>query len=327
VTAPFRWLLRERATIFMLHRFALPELGVWGDQPEQLRSGLAYLRRHGHVLISLEEIFQRLSQGTPLPRRAVAFTIDDGYFDQVEIAAPIFAEFDCPVTTFVCTGFLDRELWMWWDRIEYVLRRTEHRDLQVQLGQQTWTGSWSDSAERLRLQSDFTERCKALPDAEKQAAIEQLAKAAEVALPAEAPAEYAPMSWEDLRRAERGGMSFAPHTVTHPVLSRTPDQQARREIELSRDRLASEAAGPEAVFCYPNGQRGDFGSREFRILGELGFLGAVVGYLGHASPGDFHSEPDARFCVRRYSYPSDLPGLIQCVTGIERFKSMLRGGD
>ena len=57
--------------------------------------------------------------GPPL-NRAVAFTIDDGYVEQATVAAPVFAEFDCPVTTFVTSGFLDRALWFWWDQIEYV---------------------------------------------------------------------------------------------------------------------------------------------------------------------------------------------------------------
>ena len=32
---------------------------------------------------------------------AVVFTMDDGYFDQATVGGAIFAEFDCPVTTFV----------------------------------------------------------------------------------------------------------------------------------------------------------------------------------------------------------------------------------
>ena len=42
-------------------------------------------------------------------RRAVAFTIDDGYFDQGHIAGPIFAEFDCPATIFTVRRFYRRQ--------------------------------------------------------------------------------------------------------------------------------------------------------------------------------------------------------------------------
>src|SRR3989442_8661899 len=68
------------ATIFMAHRFSVPALGVSGYDPQNLRQILAQLRRGRYTLLSIEEIFRRLSEHRP-PNRGVAFTIDDGYFD------------------------------------------------------------------------------------------------------------------------------------------------------------------------------------------------------------------------------------------------------
>src|SRR4051812_41525240 len=99
VSNALSYLTSTQASIFMLHRFAVPDLGLPGHDPEALRRNLAYLRKARYNLISLEEMFRRLHLGEPV-KRAVAFTIDDGYFDHAEIAAPIFAEFDCPVTFF-----------------------------------------------------------------------------------------------------------------------------------------------------------------------------------------------------------------------------------
>src|SRR5688572_27287631 len=116
-----RWapLLAGRATIFMMHRFAVPDLGVSGHDPEVVRSALEYLRRRKYHFATLTELLDCLERGEPMPERTIVFTIDDGYFDQAEIAAPLFAEFDCSATCFVCTGFVDGELWMWWDQIEH----------------------------------------------------------------------------------------------------------------------------------------------------------------------------------------------------------------
>src|ERR1700678_1914810 len=95
-----------QATIFMLHRLPVPELGIHGHDLTPLLRILAYLRKERYDLISLGEMFRRLRAGVPC-KRAIAFSIDDGYFDHAHIGAPVFAEFDCPVTTFVTTGFLD----------------------------------------------------------------------------------------------------------------------------------------------------------------------------------------------------------------------------
>ncbi|MEO7819486.1 MAG: hypothetical protein ABIS18_10165 [Actinomycetota bacterium] len=119
----------------MLHRFDDPNRGVAGFDPAKLRRGLEHLRKNRYELVSLENIFDRLASGGSALRDAVAFTIDDGYMDQAEIAGPVFAEFDCPVTTFVTSGFLDGQLWFWWDKIEHIFSMTSRKSIKISLPQ------------------------------------------------------------------------------------------------------------------------------------------------------------------------------------------------
>ena len=95
---------------------------------------------------------------------AVAFTIDDGYLDHAKVAAPIFAEFDCPVTTFVTTGFLDGQLWLWWDRIQYVFENTPRTSVTLSPSGVRLTYSWRDALQKTRAEEDFVARCKKIPD-------------------------------------------------------------------------------------------------------------------------------------------------------------------
>jgi peptidoglycan/xylan/chitin deacetylase (PgdA/CDA1 family) len=324
-TAPLAPLLRNQAAVFMLHRFAHAGRGVTGHDPAELHRTLGALRRERRTIISLETLFARLESAEPL-RGAVVFTIDDGYAEQVEIGAPVFAEFDCPVTTFVTTGFLDEVLWFWWDRIEYVFRTTRRSDLEVVLAGEAVGYHWSSVAERDRAQADFTARCKEVPDSEKHTSIERLAERAEVSLPSVAPVQYAPMSWEQLRASEGKGMTFGPHTVTHPILSRTGDTQARHEVVESWRRLSEQAAHPVPIFCYPNGRPADFGPREYAVMRHAGMRGAVVGSPGYAALSAFRAGADAPFNVRRFAYPDSLPYMRQFVSGLEYVKTRLRGG-
>jgi peptidoglycan/xylan/chitin deacetylase (PgdA/CDA1 family) len=317
-------LLRDHAVIFMMHRVRQPELGVDGHDLEDLRRLLAHLRQHRHALVSLEEVFRRLAGDGPSLRGCVAFTLDDGYVDQAELAGPVFAEFDCPATTFVTTGFLDGDLWLWWDRIDHVFRHTPRTSLSVDLDNEAFAVAWQSAAERDRARHDFTERCKRLADGAKHAAIARLAAAAEVALPERPPAAYAPMSWDQLRRCEERGMSFGPHTVTHPILSRTDSDQSKRELVDSWTRLRAEAARPTPIFCYPNGQWSDFGEREVTTLREIGMRGAVVGAPGYASLRSIAARPSAPFEVLRFSLPDNVLDLDQVVSGFERLKELVR---
>ena len=319
--APFA---RGRGVVFMLHRFRSPEHGIEGCDSAMLRRALAHLRRERYRLLSIEELL-RYAIGGHVPDRAVSFTIDDGYFDHATIAAPVFAEFDCPVTTFVTTGVLDRQLWFWWDRIEYVFTHTRRRTLRISLGARVFDYDCTSPEKREAARADFAERCKEVRDEEKGEGIARLAAAGEVDLPTQAPAAYAPMTWDQLRTCERHGMTFGPHTVTHPVLSRVSDERSRWELSESWRRLRDEASAPVRIFCYPNGRQGDFSDREIATLEQLGFAGAVVGAEGFVSARSARRESRGAFAVRRYPFPADLPHVVQYVSGVECAKALLRG--
>ena len=308
----------------MLHRFEVRDLAIAGHNPAGLRQALNALRKDGYQLVPLQSLLEGLVARRASARPMVAFTIDDGYFDHAAVAAPLFAEFDCPVTTFVTTGFLDGALWFWWDRIEYVFQATTHSRLSVPLENGHLLYEWHHPGERLSAQRQFTAWCKTLPESAKSSAIDRLAQVAEVELPASPPRRYAPMSWHDLRRCEGMTMTFGPHTVTHPVLSRTSHEQCRFELRESWERLRAEAAHPLSIFCYPNGQPGDFGTREIRILKELGFLGAVSGVAGYAHGAAILNATDGMFQLRRFAYAEGLPQLLGIVSGVERLKQIVR---
>jgi hypothetical protein len=94
--ALLKYVQRDCATVFMLHRFSDPERGIAGCDVRHLRHALTYLARNGYEMVSLVDLFERLGGNGPQARGAVAFTIDDGYIEQATVAAPIFAEFGCP---------------------------------------------------------------------------------------------------------------------------------------------------------------------------------------------------------------------------------------
>jgi len=322
--ALLKYVQRDCATVFMLHRFRDAKRGIAGCDVSHLRSALAYLSRNGYELVTLVELFERLGGKGPQARGAVAFTIDDGYLEQATVAAPIFSEFGCPVTTFVTTGFLDGKLWFWWDQIEYILQHALRRSAQVQIGDKVLDYRWENEEQRSRAQADLTAKCKLIPQAEKPAAIAQLAHATDVEVPAVPPAAYAPMSWNQVRECEKRGMTFGPHTVTHPVLSRSTTDVAAHEITESWARLRTEVRTPVPVFCYPYGWWADFGDREVAVLRRLGFLGALAAEPGYANALSFRNNEDDRFKVRRFGFPDELPHMIQYVSGVERVKQLLR---
>ena len=295
-----------RCVVLMLHRFRSADGSVAGHDPAQLRTLLAGLRRSKIALIDVAQAVTAMGDdGTraSLPRRSVAFTVDDGYSDLVEIGEPVFAEFDCPVTGFVVPGVIDGQCWFWWDQIDWIMRQTTASSLSLELQGQPVTLQWSDAHSRNVQQNRLSERLKGVDHDAMLAFVHELARVAEVPIAIAAPSRYRVLDWDELRAAEARGMRFGAHSMTHPILSQCTAAQSAYEIGESVRRLRDELAYPQAVFCYPNGQSSDFGMREMAAVSAAGMTSALstrphVLYGSDAQRAD----PDWRFGVPRIGY-------------------------
>lgn len=147
------WLRRDRAMILMLHRFADPVRGNPGHNASSLRNALALFRSAGIQFISLDELVTQL-RSNPTARwegpARCAFTLDDGYADAFEIAAPVFHEFDCPFTVYVVPQIIDRHGWFWWDQIAFIFANTRRTALPANIGAATLS-VWITERVRARL--------------------------------------------------------------------------------------------------------------------------------------------------------------------------------
>jgi hypothetical protein len=98
---------RARLSVLVFHRVR--------SRPDPLFPGEAdaasfdmlmrHVRSRFHVLPLVSAV--RALASETLPPRALAITFDDGYADNLTIAAPILARHGLPATVFIATGYLD----------------------------------------------------------------------------------------------------------------------------------------------------------------------------------------------------------------------------
>ena len=320
----WRPLVRDRVCILMLHRFADANRGIRGASIADLRANLALLRRHRFHLASMQELLKVDGDPGEPTSLSIVFTIDDGYADFASVAAPLFAEFDCPVTVFLVTGAVDGATWFWWDRIEHVLESTRRVEVGLEVAGQMATWKWQEPAQRRAAASAIAELLKTVSNEERERALVALADLLEVEVPAQPPLKYAAMSWSDVRRCAERGATFGPHTVTHPMLTKVSDSDAKREILDSWQRLRTQTPSVVPVFCYPNGA---FAQREISILASADLSAAVTTEPQYTSRRAFTATDNlTRFCLPRFAYTGDRSQLVQVVAGIERLKMTLRQG-
>jgi len=301
--------------VFTLHRFGSPRTAMAGMSLDLLDEILSRLEHEGYRYLDLGDAVGRISRGARLPHRSVAFTVDDGYAD-FELAAAVFRRHSCPVTVFLTTGFIDRSAWQWWDEVEYCCLEAAPGEYSVEGAQQVLALPAGPEA-RIPLIQELWKQCKRLEDPDMRRFVRALREATGCSLPSPPPATYAPMSWDKIRALESDGARFAPHTVTHPILSRADDQQAEREISESWRRVRDELRDPVPIFAYPNGEPGDFGEREFRILEAAGLEGAVTTLRGSITVSSYRNTPHGRFELPRVGAPSDAIGACLTASGFD----------
>ena len=79
------------------------------------------------------------------------------------------------------------------------------------------------------------------------------------------------LDWRGVSALQEGGMTLASHSVTHPDFGRLQSADARRELEISRERLGRVLGVETSEFAIPLGQ-----SRNWTP--EAGLAAAEVGY-------------------------------------------------
>lgn len=309
-TALLRALGRRVATVFMLHRFRDPQLGNEGDDVAGLREVLERLRRQQVRLMGLRELLRHVREREPLTGPTIVFTVDDGYLDFASVAAPVLAEYDCPVTVFVTTEVTAGRLWFWWDRIEQAFIDSPLPTAEFDVGGRPWRISLGSPAQRREEAERLTERAKWLDQPERLALVATIAERLGVSLPDRPPVARRVLGWDEIRALEKRGVSFGPHSRHHPIMSRVDDATARDEIEGSWATLRAECADPVPVFCYPNGTRESFTLRDERLTQQAGLDAAVAFEPGRVDVRSYPS--DALFRLPRASWTGD--PLVTAVT-------------
>jgi peptidoglycan/xylan/chitin deacetylase (PgdA/CDA1 family) len=240
----------------------------------------------------------------------VAVTIDDGYRDFLLHGQPVFAQYGIPVTVFLITGFIDRELWTWWDQITYLFHRTRRTSISFE-GRELDLGG-----DLVRVIDVVTRNLKRLAANVQNARIEELSRDLAVQLPPDAPPEYEPLGWDEVRHLSSLGVEFGAHTRTHPILSLVTDQaELSGEILGSKRRLDEHLQIPCLHFAYPNGTLADYDGRCVACVQQAGFATAVAVERAFNYPGA------DRFRLARLDADPSLPKnyVAESLAGVPQF--------
>ncbi|MCC5887225.1 MAG: polysaccharide deacetylase family protein [Gammaproteobacteria bacterium] len=187
---------------------------------------MAYLAKHRKV-VSLDDLVRCLDADERIEDGTVALTFDDGYLDNLTVAAPILDHLNLPATIFLPTGYIERGETQW---IDQAYTAFHHRTQSVL----SWGAGFAHqfSLDNVGERSEaYRIVCRDLLRAtstQRRALLEHLV----AVLAPDAQPPRLTMNWTDVHelvtkypRIQIGG-----HTVEHLDLTSVPLDSARTEL-------------------------------------------------------------------------------------------------
>lgn len=265
---------RDRAIILMYHRFS--------NKPDPFKIRQDFFENQIQFLIkkynfiSLKHYLEVLNgQRNDLPDNPVIITIDDGYMDNYAFAYPILKKYNVPATIFLTTDFISRKAWLWSDALEFILKTTHKKSFHFSIAGQT-TSFQVDSFNGLhQAQLTIFNYCRILENQKKDCLLDELARHLGVQLSDEVTDSFLPLTWDQIREMQTGGVEYGSHTCSHPIMSRLPVKEIDRELKGSKKEIESNCDAKVDVFCYPNGQHEDISEAVVEQVRHSGYLAAV----------------------------------------------------
>jgi peptidoglycan/xylan/chitin deacetylase (PgdA/CDA1 family) len=271
---------RNRLSILIFHRVGEAPDPMFPSEPcaasfDALLRGL----RSRFAILPLADAVARLRART-LPPGALVVTFDDGYADNLQVAAPLLARHGVPATLFVATGYLDGGT-MWNDLVIHAFRSSRRPALDLSaVGLKAFPLASLD--ERRAALARVLPALKYRPAHEREADARAILRIAEVD-----PPSPPMLDRPSLPALARFGVDVGAHTVTHPILAALAPADAEREIIDGKRDLETTLGHAVPLFAYPNGKPGrDYTAEHVAMVRKAGFTAAVTTAQGAAGPHD-----------------------------------------
>jgi peptidoglycan/xylan/chitin deacetylase (PgdA/CDA1 family)/glycosyltransferase involved in cell wall biosynthesis len=275
---------RPGGAILFYHRVAklAPDPHALCISPDLFREHMCHLRDHYRPL-ALHDLASSIKNGGP-PERAIAVTLDDGYLDALDNAAPILVELGIPATFFVSTDRLHEQHENWEDILAQILL-AETRippSLNVPFKERMLVLPTATVSERTKAFKQINEMCWDLSFENRNEIVAVICRWS--GLEFHARNTHRLMTADEiLRLSEYPHLSIGCHGIHHLCLPAQPLAIQQREVEESKFVLESLLKRPVDMFSYPYGVSDH---RTEAVVRSAGFTFAFTTCEGVIYPGD-----------------------------------------
>lgn len=263
----------HQIAIFLFHGVTLPvECAVRNYTRKHIERDyfatvLRGLKRAG-TPVSMNDILNHRELGIPLPPRPFAVTFDDGFRNNLSVAAPVLVDEHVPATFYISTDFVERNRMSWIDRIEFAVEQCIDAELQLPWGRRRFRGD----EERRAFLSEIRHIVKndLRIDGEKLATDVQVQLGVAITYSSSHPLDQK-LGWNDVRTlAAEPLFIVGGHGHSHVILDSLTDQDLECELDTGMRLLQEKAAIHGPHYSYPEGMPNCYSARVIDALKRRG---------------------------------------------------------
>jgi len=234
--------------------------------------------------VSLPDVADTLRRDHPLPDEAFAVTFDDGFANNLSVAAPALEARGVPATFYVTTGFVAEKGASWIDRIEYAVDRAEVVSLDLPFLSER--AEYRTRDEKVALLESVRHAGKTDRAIDPYELADEIWRQLDVTEMEPDPDLDGKLTWDDVRALDAHELfTVGGHGATHRILEHLPQQQLEDELERCLTALGRELGRPVEHFSYPEGLSGTYSDRVVRELVRGGVRSAVTAEPGPVRRG------------------------------------------
>jgi peptidoglycan/xylan/chitin deacetylase (PgdA/CDA1 family) len=239
----------------------------------------------GGTPVTADGLVRALSGEQELPARAFLLSFDDGFRNNLTVAAPIMRELGITGVFYVTTRFVDEDGASWIDLIEDAIARTAEEALSL---------PWEDRSRRLdgdagriELLDEVRRVVKTRDDLDPEAVAEQVMERAGTGPFQPHPQLDAKLTWDEVRELDAiAGFVVGGHTHTHRILSHLDGDQLAAELDRSLELLSPALGRPVRHYSYPEGLEHCYSDAVIAALRERGIVCCPTAEPGVNRVGD-----------------------------------------
>ncbi len=238
---------------------------------EQFRSQMRHIKQN-YDLISVSQLTEFSKGRIKLPKRPLVVTFDDGFDDLYYNAFPILRESGVPASVFVTTRAIDSGDTFWYERLYYSLLKFSGGWLDVPGTDRSFYLSSKDRGAQILGVRQVLNFFKGVPNEQREQVLRHWEDSGVLqVIDSNDERLSRPVSWPMLMEMSANGVEVGSHTVSHPILAQTSDQQLVWELNESKRVIEEKLGSPITSIAYPNGLHNDFDDRVIHGVKEAGY--------------------------------------------------------